>query len=244
MFGRWPLLVAVLAVAAVVIVAVVMITRDAPEESTPTKDDPGAYTQTFVQEAIHRYERDGKQATIDYYNRVESVDGEWYVFFVGRDGVTISHHNPKFRGRDPSLRVDPTGYFYGDELLAADEDGRWVDYVILTLRRGRTGKSTRGLFATTGCCSPPVGTSSNGCRTGGRRRLGAPQGPALRALTILPPTTYPEMAQPRLTPPLGDVPQLAIPAVDADALQRIQVCGNEAPFHQRNLVIVLQVNVV
>ena len=107
MFGRWPLLVAVLAVAAVVIVAVVMITRDAPEESTPTKDDPGAYTQAFVQEAIHRYERDGKQATIDYYNRVESVDGEWYVFFVGRDGVTISRHNPKFRAGTPASASTP-----------------------------------------------------------------------------------------------------------------------------------------
>ena len=52
------------------------------------------------------------------------------------DGVTISHHNPKFRGRDPSLRVDPTGYFYGDELLAADDDGRWVDYVILNPETG------------------------------------------------------------------------------------------------------------
>ena len=136
MFGKWPLLAAVLAVAIVVIVAVVMLTMDAPEGTTSSKDDPGAYTQAFVQEAIHRYERDGKQATIDYYNRVESVDGEWYVFIVGSDGVTISHHNPKFRGRDPSLRVDPTGYFYGDELLAADDDGRWVDYVILNPETG------------------------------------------------------------------------------------------------------------
>ncbi len=136
MFGRWPLLAAVLAVAAVVIVAVVMITRDAPGRTTPSKDDSAAYTRAFVQEAIHRYERDGKQATVDYYNRVESVDGEWYVFIVGPDGVTISHHNPKFRGRDPSLRVDATGYFYGDDLLAADEDGRWVDYVILNPETG------------------------------------------------------------------------------------------------------------
>ena len=29
----------------------------------PTKDDPAAYTKAFVQEAIERYKRDGRQAT-------------------------------------------------------------------------------------------------------------------------------------------------------------------------------------
>ena len=42
---------------------------------------------------------------------------------VGPDGVTIAHHNEKFRGRDPSLRVDPVGYFYGDDLMSATQDG-------------------------------------------------------------------------------------------------------------------------
>ena len=46
------------------------------------------------------------------------------------DGYTIAHHNPQFRGRDPSLRVDATGYFYGDDLQSATEAGHWVDYVL------------------------------------------------------------------------------------------------------------------
>ena len=49
---------------------------------------------------------------------------------VGPDGVTIAHHNEKFRGRDPSLRVHPVGYFYGDDLMSTTEDVRWVDYVL------------------------------------------------------------------------------------------------------------------
>ena len=27
--------------------------------------------------------------------------------------------------------MDTTGYFYGDELLGATEEGRWVDYIFL-----------------------------------------------------------------------------------------------------------------
>ena len=53
------------------------------------------------------------------------------MFIVDENGYTIAHHNPKFVGRDPSLRVDAVGYFYGDDLLGATEEGRWVDYVLL-----------------------------------------------------------------------------------------------------------------
>ena len=122
-------------VAAVVVIVVVVV--GSSSDTAPTKDNPAAYTKAFVQQAIERYQRDGRQATIDYYNSVDSVDGQWYVFIVNPDGITIAHHNPQFRGRDPSLRVDATGYFYGDDLLAADEDGRWVDYVLLNPETGQ-----------------------------------------------------------------------------------------------------------
>ncbi len=122
---------AVLASVAAVVIAVVALTRDAPALSAPTKDEPGAYSKALVREAIRRYERDGLEATIEYYNGTENVDGEWYVFIINEEGFTIGHHNPKLRNRDPSLRVDSTGRFYGDELLGATADGRWVDYFIV-----------------------------------------------------------------------------------------------------------------
>ena len=104
---------------------------------SPGKSDAAGYTQAFVSRALGRYDAEGREATIAYYNSVESVDGPWYAFIVNvEDGLTIGHHNPKFRGRDPSLRVDVTGYFYGDDLLAADEDGRWIDYVFLNPETG------------------------------------------------------------------------------------------------------------
>ena len=100
------------------------------------KSDAPAFTRAFVGRAIDLYNAIGREGTVAYYNTGESVDDQWYVFIIGEDGYTIAHHNPMFRGRDPSLRVDATGYFYGDDLLSATESGRWVDYVLLNPETG------------------------------------------------------------------------------------------------------------
>ena len=104
--------------------------------TVPPKSTPADYTKFLVRDAISRYESEGLDATVAYYNTKESVDGQWYVFIIDPDGYTIAHHNPQFRGRDPSLRVDATGYFYGDDLQSATEAGHWVDYVLLNPESG------------------------------------------------------------------------------------------------------------
>ena len=105
-------------------------------ERGPGKSDAPAYTKAFVQQAMNLYVALGLEEAVAYYNAKESVDGQWYVFIIDQDGYTIAHHNPQFRGRDPSLRVDATGYFYGDDLLSATEAGHWVDYVLLNPESG------------------------------------------------------------------------------------------------------------
>ena len=105
-------------------------------ERGPGKSDAPAYTRALVGRAIDLYNAIGRDDTVAYYNTTESVDGQWYVFIVDEDGYTMAHHNPMFRGRDPSLRVDAEGYFYGDDLLGATESGRWVDYVLLNPETG------------------------------------------------------------------------------------------------------------
>ena len=104
--------------------------------TVPSKSTPADYTKFLVRDAISRYESEGLDATVAYYNTKESVDGQWYVFIIDSDGYTIAHHNPQFRGRDPSLRVDATGYFYGDDLRSATEAGHWVDYLLLNPESG------------------------------------------------------------------------------------------------------------
>ena len=105
-------------------------------ERGPGKSDAPAYTKAFVQQATNLYVALGLEETVAYYNTKESVDGQWYVFIIDPDGYTIAHHNPQFRGRDPSLRVDATGYFYGDDLRSATEAGHWVDYLLLNPESG------------------------------------------------------------------------------------------------------------
>lgn len=95
----------------------------------PSRNDPAAFTQSIVQDAIRRYQHEGRQAAIDYHSSAENVDGQWYVFIIGVDGYTIAHYNPEIVGRDPALRVDSTGYFFGEDLLSATEEGKWIIYL-------------------------------------------------------------------------------------------------------------------
>ena len=106
-------------------------------ERGPGKHDAPAYTRAFVGRAIDLYNAIGREGTVAYYNTEESIDGQWYVFIIDAStGRTISHSNPTFIDRDPSLRVDAAGYFYGDDLLSATESGKWVDYVLLNPETG------------------------------------------------------------------------------------------------------------
>ena len=98
--------------------------------------DPASYTQSVVESAIERYETEGIEASIAYHNDPDNTDGQWYVFIIGADGYTVSHYRPEFIGRGPSLRVDATGYFYGDDLLSADENGKWISYVFISPTSG------------------------------------------------------------------------------------------------------------
>ena len=128
-------------VAVVVIVVIAGMTfMGLSGEEGPTKDDPAAYTRAYIQKAIERYEQEGRQATIEYYNDPENIDGQWYGVIIDEEGYTIAHYNPERRGRGPGERVDATGYFFGDDVMAATEEGHWVDYVLLNPATGQTQK--------------------------------------------------------------------------------------------------------
>lgn len=106
-------------------------------EDGPSKADREAYTVAYVDKALDLYESLGIEATVSLYNSPESVDGSWSLFLIDEDGYTISQPREEIRGRGPGELVDITGYFYGDDLLGAPEEGRWVDYVFLNIATGR-----------------------------------------------------------------------------------------------------------
>ena len=90
-----------------------------------------AYTRSFVDNAISRYETQGLDATLDYYNREESIDGQWYAFIIDENDLVIGHPDPQRLGLDLKgwVGTDANGYNFGPEMLSATEDGKWVSYV-------------------------------------------------------------------------------------------------------------------
>lgn len=116
-----------------------------PLASLPSLEDisreaePGLYTQAFVAEAIRRYDAEGREATLAYYNSPESVDGEWYLFIISEDAEVLAHaaipDNVGLFVRKP-LGVDINGYDFGTDMLAATKEGRWVSYVYENPARG------------------------------------------------------------------------------------------------------------
>lgn len=95
----------------------------------PPRSDEAAYTQWFVRQAIERYDAEGREAALEYFNDPASVDGQWYAFVVNADGILIGHATrPDLRGTSTAARLDVFGKPYGQEIVAATAEGRWVDY--------------------------------------------------------------------------------------------------------------------
>ena len=107
----------------------------AAEDAAPSRDEPDAYTKYVVRQAIARYEADGRQVTLGYYNRADSVDGQWYVVIADEMNNLISHATrPELVGTNllnPEESSDSTGYFFGEILADASTQGRWVTAAIL-----------------------------------------------------------------------------------------------------------------
>ena len=62
------------------------------DDPTPASEaDPEAYTRQFVENALSYYDEHGREATINFYNSRDSVDGEWYVFIVDGARGIIAH---------------------------------------------------------------------------------------------------------------------------------------------------------
>ncbi|MCY4085338.1 MAG: hypothetical protein OXG37_00225 [Actinomycetia bacterium] len=118
---------------AALIVGIVALGGDSDTDA-PTKAAPRAYTVWLVEQALARYERDGAEATLDYYNSPEALDGPWYVFVIeDRDGALYSVANsnrPDLVGTTYE-RIDANGYDYGAAFAETADGGagQWVTYL-------------------------------------------------------------------------------------------------------------------
>ena len=115
--------------------------------SIPLKTAPADYTKFVVDNAIFRYNAEGLEATLSYYNGVESVDGQWYIFIIGPEDKVVGHYDPHLLGEDLKgpVGTDANGYNFGPEMLSATEEGKWVSYVHRNPERGDVGYEFRQL---------------------------------------------------------------------------------------------------
>ena len=91
--------------------------------------DPHEYTVTYVEQAIARYERDGLNAMINYYNSVISFEGQWYMFIMDANDIYLVHPLlSDLIGTDIKEVVGSDGYELGKEIAKATEEGHWVEY--------------------------------------------------------------------------------------------------------------------
>jgi signal transduction histidine kinase len=103
-----------------------------PETGPPAwRDaDPREYTVQYVNEAIARYERDGLESMLNYYNSVASFEGEWYLFATDANDIYHVHPLlPQLIGTDIKDVQGSDGYKLGEELAKATEEGVWVEYL-------------------------------------------------------------------------------------------------------------------
>ena len=92
--------------------------------------DPREYTLRYVHRAIERYDRDGLESMLNYYNSVASFEGQWYLFATDENDVYNVHPLlPHLRGIDINGIFDSTGFELGKALAQATEEGVWVEYL-------------------------------------------------------------------------------------------------------------------
>ena len=92
--------------------------------------DPREYTVAYVERAIERYERDGRDAMVTYYNSVSAFEGEWYLFATDANDIYVVHPLlSHLIGTDIKDVVGSDGYELGKEIAKATEEGHWIDYL-------------------------------------------------------------------------------------------------------------------
>ena len=106
--------------------------------AVPPKSTPGDYAKFLIGDAISRYESEGLDATVAYYNTKESIDDQWYVFIIDENQTIIAHApNPDLVGKHVSQALGPNSYPTGSAVAAsADQDGAWFDYTYANLASG------------------------------------------------------------------------------------------------------------
>ena len=87
-------------------------------------------TKDYVARAIALYQTEGLDATVDFYNSQDSLEGHLYLFLIGADDNYLAHPIfPHLIGTDIKDVVGSDGQELGKEIAQTTEEGIWVEYL-------------------------------------------------------------------------------------------------------------------
>ena len=94
------------------------------------------FTIDFVDAAVEKYKTEGYDATISYYNDIESVEGQWYVAILDINGIIIANaFQPDAIGKNAS---DIGNEIVWMKISEASKKGEWVSYEWTNFETGET----------------------------------------------------------------------------------------------------------
>lgn len=94
------------------------------------KSDPETFTRRFVLAAIARYEFEGRDAAVAYYNDPANIDGQWYVALSDESDIYLAHPTrPDLIGKDRKATLGIDGSPIGAEIVKATGTGHWTEYL-------------------------------------------------------------------------------------------------------------------
>ena len=98
-----------------------------------------AFAVLLVQRAIDRYEVRGRQGVIDYYNTPQSTTEGRYVIIFDEEGTLVAGYgNPNLGGNAFNPPEDDVLVpFPGEQVMATDSEGQWVEYTFTDMWTGR-----------------------------------------------------------------------------------------------------------
>ena len=102
--------------------------------------NPAAFTQEFVQAALDRYDREGREATLAYYNDWTSlysdsaltsdIYGPWEMLIIDEHGLIVAHPSrSELIGQDIKTLIGSDGHEFGKAIARAIEAGHWVHHL-------------------------------------------------------------------------------------------------------------------
>ena len=94
----------------------------------PTKQQPAAYIQVLVNDAIYFCNKNGRETAAKQFSSFEQVDEQWYVFIFDENSAYLAALFTRLIGRDFSRLKDVNDINCSEHIASVMTAGKWFSY--------------------------------------------------------------------------------------------------------------------